>query len=256
MNDFRRSLEDGIFRKVAEFFRGSFEYRGNPFAPVPGYSPVHGFEGASSARLSAIYGDRLRIRGNGPRVEEHLRDLECLPDSFHNKLVEYFSGHPEGGIDLVDGPVTDVITRLRGVTPEGWPRGRTWKDVPGLHDVETRRVVLGGTGRSGSVLLAAHEAGHAFNEAVGRLSDSAEFRYLYDRIDTKSPYLAQPGLAGRGEAFAEGVASWGKYRHMSFDYQVKAMGNALGMRADRQSMGALLVRYYASLQRDLQSGLL
>jgi hypothetical protein len=117
----------------------------------------HGSGSASSPRLSAIYGNRLRISGNGPAVQQHLRDLELLPDSFHNKLLGYFARHRKGGIDLVDGPVTDVMTKLRGVTPRGWPKGMTWDNVPGLQASSTKRVILGGKGEHGCVSLAVHE---------------------------------------------------------------------------------------------------
>ena len=248
-------MEIGIFRKALEFFHGSPKVleREAPRPPVPGSNPVHGSGSASSPRLSAIYGNRLRISGNGPAVQQHLRDLELLPDSFHNKLLGYFARHRKGGIDLIDGPVTDVMTKLRGVTPRGWPKGMTWDYVPGLQAPATKRVILGGQGQHGCVSLAVHETGHAFNRSMGMASDSAEFRQLYGKMGTTSPYLARPGGDGREETFAEGLASWAKNRHMPPDYRAAAMADALSIGTNKQSTGALFDSYYTSLQHGLES---
>jgi hypothetical protein len=254
MSKLAQSVESGIFRKALKFFRGSPKVleREAPRPPAPGFNPVHGSGNASSPRLSAIYGDRLRISGNGPAVQQHLRDLELLPDSFHNKLLGHFAGHPKGGIDIVDGPVTDVMTELRGVTPRGWPDGTTWDNVPGLHDPSTNRVILGGQGAHGSGSLAVHETGHALDHAMGDASDSVEFRQLYDKMGTTNPYLAQPGVAGRQETFAEGLASWAKNSHMPPDYRAGAMADALSIGTNKQSTGALVDSYYTSLQHGLE----
>ncbi|GLY85624.1 hypothetical protein [Actinoallomurus iriomotensis] len=127
MTIFGRFAEYGIFRAAERFFFSSTKAlehsHYHPEPPGTGFNPVRSFENQNHARLSAIYGDRLKIIGNGPAVEGHLRDLELLPDSFHNKLVEHFTGHPEGGIYIIDGPVTEVLTDLRGVSPRGWSEG-------------------------------------------------------------------------------------------------------------------------------------
>ncbi|MFD8249620.1 hypothetical protein [Nocardia sp. NPDC059691] len=212
-----------------------------------------GFGNSNGTRLSAIYGDRLRIIGYGSATERHIRDLERLPDSFHNKLLEYFASHPEGGIDIIDGPVTDVLPELRGVTPRGWPRKKTWDGVPGLYNKSTRRVVLGGRGKHDCVSLAVHETGHAFDRAIGNASESVEFRKLYDKMDTREPYFAQPGNAGREETFAEGLAAWALNRQMPPDYRANAIAEALDIsRKNRQAQGTLLDRYFSNLQHRLE----
>jgi hypothetical protein len=244
-------VEGGIFRAAAGFFRGSSKVleRDAPRSPVPGSNPVHGFGGGVGTRLSAIYGDRLRIVGSGPGVEQHLRDLERLPDSIHNKLLGHFAGHPKGGIDIVDGPVTDVMSELRGVTPRGWPPGKTWDDVPGLYDPSTHRVIVsGGGGGHGCVSLVLHETGHAFDSALGDASSSVEFRQLRDGMDTTNPYYAQPGEAGREEVFAEGFAAWAHNRHMPAAYRANAIADALDIGALKESRGARFDSYFLNLK--------
>ncbi|WP_157171048.1 anthrax toxin lethal factor-related metalloendopeptidase [Nocardia araoensis] len=217
-------------------------------APVSGVNPVHGFRNSTSTRLSAIYGDRLRISGHGPATKRHLRDLELLPDSFHNKLLGYFASHPEGGIDIIDGPVTDVMTDLRGVTPRGWAPKKIWDRVPGLYDPSKRRVILGRRGGHGCVSLALHETGHAFDAAIGHASESEKFRKLYDKMDITDPYFAQPGNAGREETFAEGLAAWALNRHMPPESRAKAIADALDIsRRNKQTQGALLDSYFSNL---------
>ncbi|RJO78415.1 hypothetical protein D5S18_05855 [Nocardia panacis] len=253
----------GVMREIGEGAKTAARTAGNAdlmgagqvlaskAAPVSGFNPVHGFGNSTRTRLSAIYGDRLRISGVGPAAEQHLRDLELLPDSFHNKLLGYFASHPEGGIDIIDGTVTDILTDLRGVTPRGWPPGSTWDDVPGLHDPSTHRVIIG-VGPHGNVSLAVHETGHAFDDAIGNASESVEFRQLYDKMDITKPYYAQPGNAGRQETFAESLAVWALNRHMPPDYRANSFADKFGIRTNKQARGALLDSYFSNLQHRLE----
>ncbi|WP_282780016.1 MULTISPECIES: hypothetical protein [unclassified Nocardia] len=213
----------------------------------------HDFGNGTSTRLSDIYGDRLRIVGQGPVPERHLRDLERLPDSFHRKMLGYFASHPKGGIDIVAGSVTDVMPELRGVTPRGWPANTTWDDVPGLHDLSTHRVVLGDRGDHGSVSLAVHEVGHAFDRALLDASDSDDFRQLYDKLGSMMPYYAQPGSAGRQETLAESLAAWALNRHMPPDHRDEAIAESLGITKSKQAQGSLLDSYFSNLQHRLEA---
>ena len=236
---FGRSLEGGVFGRLTEFFRRPkrFEFRG--------------IESGGGTRLSAIYGNRLRVSGSGSAARRNLRDLERLPNSFHQKLAGYFAGHPKGGIDIIDGSVTDVMPELRGVRPRGWSLGQTWSRVPGLHDPSTRRVIAGGKGSHASYSLALHETGHALDEALGGASQSAEFTQLHSKLTGMSPYYTQPGVAGRQETFAEGLAAWGLNHHMPGDNRAAAIADTLGIRTDKLAQGALLDNYFRSLQKRL-----
>src|SRR4051812_43914320 len=111
MAKFGKAAEFGVFKPALAFFPRDAKIVARP-APPGSLNLAHSGEAAGS-RLHAIYGDRLRVSGTGPAAQQHLRDLGCLPDRLHQKLAEYFSAHPEGGIDITDGPVTDVLPSLR-----------------------------------------------------------------------------------------------------------------------------------------------
>jgi hypothetical protein len=38
--------------------------------------------------------------------------------------------------------VVDVMPELRSDHPRGWPEGKTWESIPGLHDVDGNRVII------------------------------------------------------------------------------------------------------------------
>ncbi|WP_147471496.1 anthrax toxin lethal factor-related metalloendopeptidase [Nocardia stercoris] len=233
--------------------KGAGQVYAGKAARVSGFNPLYGPRKRSSTPLSAIYGDRLRVTGNRRRTRQHLRDLERIPDSFHNKLLEHFASHPEGGIDIIDGTVTQIMTDLRGVTPRGWPPGQTWDNVPGLYRTTTHQVALGSKGEHDTLSLALHETGHAFDAALGTASESAEFRQLYDRMDGLNPYFAQPGDAGRSETFAEGFDCWVYNRNMPPNYRAYAIADGLGISKNKLASGSLLERYFSDIQHRLES---
>lgn len=248
--------EAGLFYKLTEsMFRLPEDTGVKPAADtlhIPGVSPLHDSATGTTTRLSAIYGDRLKIIGTGPVTEHHLRKLELLPDSFHKKIAEYLNGHPEGGLYIVDGPVTDVLTDLRGVRPRGWPEGKTWDDVPGATRTPTHRVILGGPPEN-SPLVSLHEPGHALDHALGEPSHSPEFRALYDKLGTLYPYLRQPGDAGREETFAQGFSAWAHNPHLPPDQRARAVADALGIKVDKKFRGDLVNKYFNNLQHRLES---
>lgn len=248
--------EAGLFRKLTEDMFRVPEDSGKALEtdtlPQAGVNAVHDSGTGVSTRLSAIYGDRLKIIGNGPAVEYHLRKLELIPDSFHKKLAEYYAGHPEGGIYLVDGPVTDVLTELRGVRPRGWTAGKTWEDVSGGHQPATHRVVVGGRPsiRDDSAL---HESGHGVDYALGGLRDSPEFTALYDKVGKMVPYLMQPGDVGRKETFAESFYSWISHRDLPAGQRATAIAEELGISVDKKFRGGLFDKYFTDLQHRLEA---
>ncbi|GLY78573.1 anthrax toxin lethal factor-related metalloendopeptidase [Actinoallomurus iriomotensis] len=213
------------------------------------HSPSPARVGVPSTFLSGVYGARLRVVGSSQVTLRHLIDLEDVPGPFHAHVAEYLRGHPEGGIDIVDGPVTDVMPELRGQTPRGWPAGSTWAQVPGLLDTETRRLVISGHDRPR--LSALHEFGHAVDFAGGLWSGSKEFTDLYDRLGALSPYRAQPGVAGRQETFADAFAAWAHHRHWSDDARALSIADTLDLSADKKHMSIALDRYFSTLQDSL-----
>jgi hypothetical protein len=228
------SIERTVFQKAAKFFTNTPKVA----AHVPTAGP--------SRLLSAFYGHRIRVTGDSPLLRQQLADLEAVPDPFHTRVATWMAGHPQGGIDIVDGPVTDVMPELRGVRPRGWPEGLTWDNARGLMDPTTRRVIVGKGARR---LTTVHEFGHAVNEADGAfLSDSAEFRRVYDRLTGMNPYFSQPGSAGREETFASGFSAWAQAQYWQGHVRASRIAGELGMSPGQEHYGALLDEYFLSLR--------
>ena len=114
--------------------------------------------------------------------------------------------------------VTEIRKDLQGVQPRGWPPGKTWDSVPGLHDPNSNRVIIAtrkgripptGDGH-GSHNLVLHEVGHAVGKALDAASGGEnDPKFLAARNKDKaklSPYENQPGAAGVQETYAESFA--------------------------------------------------
>lgn len=241
--------EAGLFRKLTE---GLLSLPEDVVSKVPTGKVALSKPGVDT-RLSTIYGDRLKIAARGPSLGRNLRDLELLPDSYHQKLAEYFAGHPDGGIYIVDGPVTDVFTELRGRTPRGWPADSTWDDVAGATQPNTRRVVIGGLEPEVRPYMALHETGHTVDHALGGLSASQEFKDLYNKLGTMNPYYSQPGSAGRGETFSQSFSAWVHNRDMPPNHRAMAIADALDIKEDKKFRGGLLDSYFTRLERRIES---
>lgn len=235
-----KAAEAGFLKHVLTFFRRDAEV--NPVVNNVGSGPA--------TRLHGIYGDRLKIYGNGSRIEELVRDLELLPDGFHRKLAAYFAQRPKGGIYIVDGPVTDVARDLRGKRPVGYPEGATFDDMIGLHREKKYQVILR-RNRDWGGSTALHEAMHALDAALGRPSHSAEFKHLHGRLESMKPYFAKPGRGGQQETFAEAFSRWFIHRHKSPEERGFEIASGLGMKQNRESQGALLDSYFTRLAADL-----
>lgn len=73
-------------------------------------------------------------------------------------------------------------------------------------------TVAVGNGPHGSVDLALHEIGHAYDFASGHSSRSDAFAAAHaaaiDSLEGTSSYYVQPGAAGPREAFAESFAAY------------------------------------------------
>jgi hypothetical protein len=162
-------------------------------------------------KLAKTLGHSLHIE-NAKDFDEngiitHLRDLEKIPDS---ALVSM----KDAGVEIYMGtgsvPGLDTMQKLDGVTPRGWPAGSTWNEVAGCFDTSGNGKVILGTGDHGSVSAAIHEMGHGYDQALGRVSHTDEFRAFHDEhYDKLDPYMQQGGRrgdAGCEEFFAESSA--------------------------------------------------
>lgn len=119
--------------------------------------------------------------------------------------------------------VTDAVPSLRDVQPRGWAPGRTWNDVPGAYNPNSKEVIVatrGGAGGArevppignghGSVSLVAHEVAHAVDASrryPSKNDDTFQRAYQQDlRGGQLLPYYTQAGEAGASEAYAESLA--------------------------------------------------
>ena len=122
--------------------------------------------------------------------------------------------------------MTDYLTGLKGVRPQGYPPGWTWDAVSGTvagnnevviatHAGDNGERELPDTRQSSSADVTLHEIGHAINRQAswGWASDKEDFKQAYDKDAGKGPlsepyYHQDDTAAGRDEAFAESHAEF------------------------------------------------
>lgn len=123
--------------------------------------------------------------------------------------------------------IIEVIPSLRDQPIPSWGPGKTWNDVPGGYDPVRKLIVIATeSANHGSVSLADHEFAHAYNDAMGKLSDKPEFDAVFNgdwealrRADrTNVGYYSKPDFntgevvptfrRARSEAFAEGMSNY------------------------------------------------
>lgn len=192
-------------------------------------------------RLAAVYGERLHVTQTGEQADKHLRDLAEIPEPFHRHVEEHFSrGWSTAGIYIGDGGIPELSPQaagLRGQQPRGHPAGSTWDSVAGAYMPDERQLLIGDENRHrhGSVALAAHEFGHALDDAFRSPSRSDEFRAPVRDLAAVEPtvFRMEAYMDPRGnpegwasEAFAEAFAGWSGSR--SHADAVYAVTNALG----------------------------
>ena len=178
--------------------------------------------GAVTAAFSYAFGRAASGAGSGnvndtspspPPVIESGGDVTILEEALGMLPPDVLAELNRAGISYVavGESVTEYLTHLRGVAPRGWGSGATWDSVPGGFDANTKSVIVAtrGAHSHGSVNMALHEIGHAYDFSTGYPSRSTEFHISYgvDRRNLRSYYL-QPGMAGRSEAFAESFAGY------------------------------------------------
>lgn len=159
-------------------------------------------------------------RAGGSSTEE---DVAAVAERLQRVPISALERLASRGATVVSsrGSVTDHLPHLSGVRPRGYPPGRTWDNVQGAYNSETREAVIGTTSQGGRRVVAPsasadvvlHETGHAYDHAQGRPStnDAAFVAAREQDLDaiTQSrmgPYLTQEGDAGRSETYAETFA--------------------------------------------------
>jgi hypothetical protein len=132
--------------------------------------------------------------------------LAKLPD---DKLIDIYGAGTK--IAAVGNSVHDYFNDWGADGPRGWSDGANWSVVPGVFDPSSKTVLIATSDRfpNGSVNLALHEIGHAYDAAMGGLSDSSDFTKAYEAAKGGlSAYFLQAGSAGRQETFAESFAAF------------------------------------------------
>lgn len=251
--------------KVAADARAALKAAAKPFTLVdPGAQAAAAAADANLARMKGIYGNKFHISQQGKQAEKHLHDLSKVPDSIHAKVAADFdqSGAANPGIFIGTKAVPELSpesARLRGVRPRGYSAGRTWDDVSGAFAPGDRQLLVGDEDRfpHGSNSLALHEFSHAFDTALGQVSQRQEFTDLIDAFDghALNPYYLRSGNpAGyRSEAFAEAFSSWLPHRAETALEQQLAVGKGLGLdrfaMADRrtQLLADDMIRFFRRL---------
>jgi hypothetical protein len=141
-----------------------------------------------------------------------------LPESMLKKIIS-------NGINMVlfEGKLTDNPSAqdLKGITPRGYPSGKTWDDVPGVGGSKLVLVKIGNSAKGvshGSVNLELHELAHSLDRHVyGMIREDERFLEIWKE---ESPYVF-PGrsymLDYPEEYFAETFAMYylgGEYREL------------------------------------------
>lgn len=192
-------------------------------APVPAVAVSH--TGATSPQFRAEVDEHLSRLS--PQVRQALADAKVEFVTARNSVVE-------------------AMPHLAGVQPRGWPAGRTWEHVSGIHSstATTSKVVVSEfhknvdfgvmvpSMRGGRVAL--HEAGHAYDHAKGWISEGKRFSEAHAKdVAALSAnargmhgYFLQSGAAGKHETFAElfnqahGGHTWNLHHDFPHSYAV------------------------------------
>lgn len=207
---------------------------------------------AKIRKLEDLYGSRLRIQKETKLGPKHAEDFAKIPDAFHDALAAHVRG-----VDLGEGAIPDFMPELHGVQPRGWPPGKTWDDVRGAYDPNTRRVMVGGGHgiKGGSISVCAHETGHGLDHALDYASSKPAWRVLHaDAVEQGvSPYYAQAGEAGQQEMWAETFAAWALRRGDPPAQRDMAVGLAIGVpRAQAAEIGGRMSEYFSNLHARLE----
>lgn len=220
----------------------------------------------AKADLGGIYGDQAHLADTPQMNRAAIQLAQHVPAPMHQLLAR-----KGWQLHTTEGPVTDVLTDLRGVhsaahdaTHPGQPI--TWDQVQGVTDSRARQYVVGGGARDDTAL---HEAAHALDHAAETTSvglpasATPDFMAIYHQASKSGAltpyYKPRPGpggiTTGRTEFFAESFGAWLKNRDKPAAGRRAAMSVALngGYEGSRVTGMLALDRYYKDLYGKLQA---
>jgi hypothetical protein len=161
----------------------------------------------------------IRVQAHGDVPAHDVEAMQRIVDAFPRHLLERYRDY--GGRVTVGKRITEVDPSLKGVTPRGWPEGKTWDNADGFYDDNTHNAVVTEewlrydkwvkSKRMPGVIR--HELSHGIDKAISG-STNKDFIEAYekdvsnmsDEATKRNAYLVQPGNAGKSEAFAELLA--------------------------------------------------
>jgi hypothetical protein len=190
-------------------------------APPPGDKPAPAkpAPAAADAAKAKLIDGILKVKGSADAADCALvrKELERLP-------IEMLQAFKDRGASVVvaRGSVADYKTDMKDKHPEGWPPGKTWKDVPaGRFGDEIVIAVIGhgtpagahvpktGEGH-GSANAVIHEMFHIIDgDGDKARSKGEEFQKAREADKAAlTDYQKQPGIRGERETYAESAARY------------------------------------------------
>ncbi len=177
-------------------------------------------------------GEVSTVRNVAGATASFVKEIDDLYFALPNKLKNEFE---KKGVKIQTGKfLTDIEPALKGVSPEGLPKGVTWDSGQGVYNPNIKTVSIaqkkinpltGGIIHTKTIgRTFRHEVGHAVDDVMGRPSLKKEFidAYIQDTIkisihdQSRIGYYLQGGSTGYKETFAElyaainGGGSFGK----------------------------------------------
>jgi len=228
-------------------------------------------------RVKKLYGGLLRVHrardGEQGTIDQHMSGLAAMPQAHHLLVSRYLSEHPEGGIHIGNGRGIDMPgTKLSQLHAQGRSilGDRPNERADGVYSSDVRQAVVGRVEHSGSISTAAHEVGHALDDALGRQLSGrdvpasqlphfqqvfSEVTHMHDNSKTLlNPYFTggSRGTAESGarEMFAEGYAAWvqGRQNYRSPEEQALLIGHQLGAAPSEKLRVGRVIKNYFDIQ--------
>lgn len=111
---------------------------------------------------------RKGVKANNPRVQEHMRKIERVPDQLQRIIADHGSY-----IVFFNGPLTDnwEVEHLKGEIPPGWEdTNHKWEDLRAAYAYFPKAVLIGieGDYAKSDSEASLHEYGHSFDDLIGR----------------------------------------------------------------------------------------
>lgn len=190
-------------------------------ATLSGQDVGNGWVRANRAQLAEFYGAGMTVQpsAEGDLADRHIRGMSRVHPHYHSAVRGLLdSKDDDSGVFITDGSVVDAneLRERRGdlVTSTQRADDRTGEDLNAAVVASGNHYVIALANKgTGSVNSAAHELGHAVDDAMGSVSESEAFQGPWTRLaetDLGRQYLNPyfTGEYGASEGFAEAFAAY------------------------------------------------